>query len=164
VWRCVKHAPAACEPPSITGRASLPSTTPAVAAATQHSERVATLTAAPSEPLPIARNPLDHWWGVPPLIKTSRPCGKRSLTLYQTVEGPIAGQAEDIIDGVALTPRHDFGAAVMTVGPNSQSYCGPVVANATTKQRRGFRISKPDGILPGHSSTATDAGCRPHCG
>jgi endonuclease III len=86
---------AACEPPFITGRASLPSTTPAVAAATQHSERVATLTAAPSEPLPIvcwvsrascsptepcsipkncppiAQNHLDHWWGVPPHATSS---------------------------------------------------------------------------------------------
>ncbi|WP_231295217.1 IS110 family transposase [Acidiphilium cryptum] len=64
--------------------------TPAVAAATPPSEDVATLTAAPSEPLPIAcwalhascsptdpcsiprrcppiaQNQLDHWWEVPP--------------------------------------------------------------------------------------------------
>lgn len=34
VWRCVRHVLAACEPSSITGPASQPSTTPAVAAAT----------------------------------------------------------------------------------------------------------------------------------
>jgi transposase len=39
---------------SIIGPASPPSATPAVAAATKHSEAVAILTAAPSEPSPIA--------------------------------------------------------------------------------------------------------------
>jgi hypothetical protein len=79
VWRYARQAPAACELPSITGRASLPSTTPAVAAATQPSEPLPIAcwaSCAPCSPIepcsipkncpPIAQNQLDHWWGVPP--------------------------------------------------------------------------------------------------
>ena len=48
----------------------------------------------------------------------------------QPAQNGIAGQAEDIVDGVGLAPRHHFGASVVAIAADCQLRGGPVATDA----------------------------------
>ena len=50
--------------------------------------------------------------------------------LDETLQHPIAGQSEDVIDTVALAPCHDLGPAIVAVAADQDAGGGPAGADA----------------------------------
>ena len=70
-------------------------------------------------------------------------------------QDPIAGEAEDVADPVALHPSHRLGPAVMAVAADQDIDGAPTAADGPHDVAEHEATSVPSGVLPGRRVTAT---------
>ena len=72
------------------------------------------------------------------------------------IEHGIAGEAEDEVDAAIVAEIRHFKAAIVTVTAQRDPGCRPMPADAPKEPPQMTDDLRPEGVLPGRNSTATD--------